>query len=269
MVFKSEYVVWKLKEGISVPFGGDASIKKDGTLNIQAIENKSQPSASLGETDKNRSQEPHEDRSPVAGIAQESTIAREDNNQQSQKPASEYSVPKQQTEDNKSVIDEVHQKEATSTFVPQNTLQQQNAMSPKTETENKEASSGISPRDRGYLFNPSTATPVVDGVPLITGSASASNHAGWMRLPYRLRPHRADVFIDSATSVDFKEPLVSYLKSKGLKVLEYDDTVRYLPSDILLLDKDTIIDAGTVYVLQQGKRYIFNALKYEFGARLK
>jgi hypothetical protein len=37
---------------------------------------------------------------------------------------------------------------------------------------------------------------------------------------------------------------------------------------MILADGSRIIDAGTVLVLQRGKRYIWEALLKEFGARL-
>lgn len=91
----------------------------------------------------------------------------------------------------------------------------------------------------------------------------------WKTLPYKLRAKRADLFINLNSDVPFLQSLVDFLKSKGLDIKPYDDSVNYLPSDILLLDKTDLVRQGTVYVLQAGKRTIWNELLIEFGDRLK
>lgn len=91
----------------------------------------------------------------------------------------------------------------------------------------------------------------------------------WKTLPYKLRSKRADLFINLNSDVPFLQSLVDFLKSKGLDIKPYDDSVNYLPSDILLLDKTDLVRQGTVYVLQAGKRAIWNELLIEFGDRLK
>lgn len=91
----------------------------------------------------------------------------------------------------------------------------------------------------------------------------------WKTLPYKLRAMRADLFINLNSDVPFLQSLVDFLKSKGLDIKPYDDSVNYLPSDILLLDKTDLVRQGTVYVLQAGKRAIWNELLIEFGDILK
>lgn len=91
----------------------------------------------------------------------------------------------------------------------------------------------------------------------------------WKTLPYKLRAKRADLFINLNSDVPFLQSLVDFLKSNGLDIKPYDDSVNYLPSDILLLDKTDLVRQGTVYVLQAGKRAIWNELLIEFGDRLK
>ena len=91
----------------------------------------------------------------------------------------------------------------------------------------------------------------------------------WKTLPYKLRAKRADLFINLNSDVPFLQSLVDFLKSKGLDIKPYDDSVNYLPSDILLLDKTDLVRQGTVYVLQAGKRAVWNELLIEFGDRLK
>ncbi|MGN0896084.1 MAG: hypothetical protein ACI4NC_04880, partial [Succinivibrio sp.] len=114
-------------------------------------------------------------------------------------------------------------------------------------------------------------TPVVDGKPVdktILENVKES-FPRWKTLPYKLRAKRADLFINLNSDVPFLQSLVDFLKSKGLDIKPYDDSVNYLPSDILLLDKTDLVRQGTVYVLQAGKRAIWNELLIEFGDRLK
>ncbi len=91
----------------------------------------------------------------------------------------------------------------------------------------------------------------------------------WKTLAYKLRSKSADLFINLNSDVPFLQSLVDFLKRKGLDIKPYDDSVNYLPSDILLLDKTDLVRQGTVYVLQAGKRAIWNELLIEFGDRLK
>lgn len=120
---------------------------------------------------------------------------------------------------------------------------------------------------------PSTnnTAPVVDGrvVDKSVLENVKESFPRWKTLPYKLRAKRADLFINLNSDVPFLQSLVDFLKSKGLDIKPYDDSVNYLPSDILLLDKTDLVRQGTVYVLQAGKRAIWNELLIEFGDRLK
>lgn len=119
--------------------------------------------------------------------------------------------------------------------------------------------------------SPNGTTPVVDGkaVDKTILENVKESFPRWMTLPYKLRAKRADLFINLNSDVPFLQSLVDFLKSKGLDIKPYDDSVNYLPSDILLLDKTDLVRQGTVYVLQAGKRAIWNELLTEFGDRLK
>ncbi len=114
-------------------------------------------------------------------------------------------------------------------------------------------------------------SPVVDGrvVDKSVLENVKESFPRWNTLPYKLRAKRADLFINLNSDVPFLQSLVDFLKSKGLDIKPYDDSVNYLPSDILLLDKTDLVRQGTVYVLQAGKRAIWNELLIEFGDRLK
>lgn len=119
--------------------------------------------------------------------------------------------------------------------------------------------------------SPNGTTPVVDGkaVDKTILENVKESFPRWKTLPYKLRAKRADLFINLNSDVPFLQSLVDFLKSKGLDINPYDDSVNYLPSDILLLDKTDLVRQGTVYVLQAGKRAIWNELLTEFGDRLK
>ncbi len=127
-------------------------------------------------------------------------------------------------------------------------------------------------------FLPATAAlPENDTAPVVDGRVVdksvlenvKESFPRWKTLPYKLRAKRADLFINLNSDVPFLQSLVDFLKSKGLDIKPYDDSVNYLPSDILLLDKTDLVRQGTVYVLQAGKRAIWNELLIEFGDRLK
>ncbi len=127
-------------------------------------------------------------------------------------------------------------------------------------------------------FSPATAAlPENDTAPVVDGRVVdksvlenvKESFPRWKTLPYKLRSKRADLFINLNSDVPFLQSLVDFLKSKGLDIKPYDDSVNYLPSDILLLDKTDLVRQGTVYVLQAGKRAIWNELLIEFGDRLK
>lgn len=117
------------------------------------------------------------------------------------------------------------------------------------------------------FFNPNLTAPVVDGESIALEPKGAEK-ANWRNLPYRLRNKRADIFVDLNSKVEYLPSLLAFLKTKQFDVKPYDDTVHYLPSDILLVDETTLVDAGTLLVLQKGKRYIWEELKKEFGTRL-
>lgn len=127
-------------------------------------------------------------------------------------------------------------------------------------------------------FSPATAAlPENDTAPVVDGRVVdksvlenvKESFPRWKTLPYKLRAKRADLFINLNSDVPFLQSLVDFLKSKGLDIKPYDDSVNYLPSDILLLDKTDLVRQGTVYVLQAGKRAIWNELLIEFGDILK
>lgn len=117
------------------------------------------------------------------------------------------------------------------------------------------------------MSNVATTAPVINGQS-VNLNVDSKRLPRWRSLPYRLRQKRADIYINKNASVDFTQSLLDYLLKRGLSVLEYDDSVHYLPSDVLLLDKTDLVDAGIVICLQLGKREVYNQLKAEFGDRV-
>ncbi len=221
MIFNPNQVVWKLREGVSLPYG-----KKDE-------EGEELSSASN-----------------AAGSQNTESARVADDRAEAFRPQS-APVPAPDTP----VAQSVHQEKA------------QPATQAIAKAEITRVPQSQPLREESHLYNPSAADAVVDGN-AVTMACAAASQPRWMSQPYRLRKLRADVFVDFSAKVDFVESLSAYLKKCGLTVRAYDDSVHYLPSDILLLDKSSYTDAGTVYILQQGKRYIFDALKYEFKDKL-
>ena len=117
------------------------------------------------------------------------------------------------------------------------------------------------------MSNVATTAPVINGQS-VNLNVDSKRLPRWRSLPYRLRQKRADIYINKNASVDFTQSLLDYLLKRGLSVLEYDDSVHYLPSDVLLLDKTDLVDAGIGICLQLGKREVYNQLKAEFGDRV-
>ena len=117
------------------------------------------------------------------------------------------------------------------------------------------------------MSNVATTVPVINGQS-VNLNVDSSRLPKWRSLPYRLRQKRADIYINKNASVDFAQSLCDYLLKRGFSVLEYDESVHYLPSDVLLLDKTDLVDAGIVICLQLGKREVYNQLKAEFGDRV-
>ncbi|MBO6258474.1 MAG: hypothetical protein J6M93_03985 [Succinivibrio sp.] len=86
--------------------------------------------------------------------------------------------------------------------------------------------------------------------------------------PYHLRKKRADVFISTTSKVDFVERLQQFLQGRGLRILPYDNTVHYLPYDVLLLAAKEHCDEGIVMNLDEGREAVWSFLKTQFGERL-
>ena len=153
--------------------------------------------------------------------------------------------------------------------VPENTSDSVKTSSDTNNTNTAQSESlCVVPTDNlNMMSNVATTAPVINGQS-VNLNVDSSRLPKWRSLPYRLRQKRADIYINKNASVDFTQSLLDYLLKRGLSVLEYDDSVHYLPSDVLLLDKTDLVDAGIVICLQLGKREVYNQLKAEFGDRV-
>lgn len=85
---------------------------------------------------------------------------------------------------------------------------------------------------------------------------------------WHLRKKRADAYVDMQSSAPFLQPLCSYLKSKGLKVLDYDPALHYLPYDVILADRSRLHGEGRSTALDGGKAAVWAFLKKAFAGRL-
>lgn len=265
MIFNPNQVTWTLRKGVKLPFAPQENVEAVNNNPVESVSNSlvtnavtsavdaplSQVAASLVDTSLTHNNEPS-----IAKVGGPVSINVEaDNN----------AVPPVAT--------------VTETVVPvtessANTVQVTATATPTTATTSADAPASSLTQD----VSPATVapsandtTPVVDG--RVVDKSILENvkesFPRWKTLPYKLRAKRADLFINLNSDVPFLQSLVDYLKSKGLDIKPYDDSVNYLPSDILLLDKTDLVRQGTVYVFQAGKRAIWNELLLEFGDRLK
>ncbi|MBO5565680.1 MAG: hypothetical protein J5934_00480 [Succinivibrio sp.] len=108
------------------------------------------------------------------------------------------------------------------------------------------------------------SAPGVSVAAEISPASAPVNRARWKNLPYHLRSKRADVFLKKNSSADFVASLETYLKSRGIAVLPYDDSLCYLPSDVLLIDSTDEILQGTAVYLDHGRREVWEFLKKEY-----
>lgn len=112
--------------------------------------------------------------------------------------------------------------------------------------------------------------PLEEFHPRPYGETDGRHMPAWMGLPYRLRKQRADVYINMnlQNRVDYLPALLDWLRRQNFTVLPYDEQVHYLQSDVLLLGRDDLVDAGTVARLEDGKAAVWALLKKEFPDRI-
>ena len=276
MIFNPNQVTWTLRKGVKLPFAPQENIEIVNNKPVESFTS-SQLTQAVASTVENplnqvtaRSVDTTLSRNKELSIAKVgapvSINVGSDNNAVSpEAPVTETVAPV--TDSSANASQEVASIATTSTATPTPATSTPATSTPATSTPlpSKETSpTTVAPSLNG-------TTPVVDGKPVdktILENVKES-FPRWKTLPYKLRAKRADLFINLNSDVPFLQSLVDFLKSKGLDIKPYDDSVNYLPSDILLLDKTDLVRQGTVYVLQAGKRAIWNELLIEFGDRLK
>ena len=281
MIFNPNQVTWTLRKGVKLPFAPQENIDSVNNNPVESVPNfqltktvvnsvdapLNQVAASSGDNSLTHNNEPS-----IAKVGAPVSInVGADNNAVSPvAPVTETVAPISDSSANTS--QQVASLATTSTATAQTATS-----APATPTPATSAPATSTPLPSQESSTVTAAPSANDTAPVVDGRVVdksvlenvKESFPRWKTLPYKLRAKRADLFINLNSDVPFLQSLVDFLKSKGLDIKPYDDSVNYLPSDILLLDKTDLVRQGTVYVLQAGKRAIWNELLIEFGDRLK
>ena len=115
------------------------------------------------------------------------------------------------------------------------------------------------------LNNQDHVLGIVDGIEVPSDLKSLIKEEPALNLSHHwhLRKKRAAVFISLDSKVDYLKALLNYLNKFNLKIFNYDPSVHYLPSDLLVLDADKRVEQGTVVYLNEGKRAVWDFLKVQ------
>lgn len=265
MIFNPNQVTWTLRKGVKLPFAPQENIEAVNNNHAESVPNSQVTNAVVNAVD-----------APLNQVAASSVDTTLTHNEEPSIAKVDTSVSINVGPDNSSITSEapVSENVAPVTESSANNVQVTATATPTTATPSTVAPASSLTQDA----SPATAAPSAnDTAPVVDGRVVdkcvlenvKESFPRWKTLPYKLRAKRADLFINLNSDVPFLQSLVDFLKSKGLDIKPYDDSVNYLPSDILLLDKTDLVRQGTVYVLQAGKRAIWNELLLEFGDRLK
>ena len=261
MIFNPNQVTWTLRKGVKLPFAPQENVESVNNNPVESVSNIQSVQAVGNTVDASLKQ--------VEASFIDTTLAH--NNEPSiAKVNSPVSINVGSGNNAVSSADTVTETVASITESSADTSQEITSIAAApTATSTPLPSQESSPATVATSSN--DTAPVVDGrvVDKSVLENVKESFPRWKTLPYKLRAKRADLFINLNSDVPFLQSLVDFLKSKGLDIKPYDDSVNYLPSDILLLDKTDLVRQGTVYVLQAGKRAIWNELLLEFGDRLK
>lgn len=281
MIFNPNQVTWTLRKGVKLPFAPQENIDSVNNNPVEGVPNSqltktvvnsvdvplNQVATSSGDNSLTHNNEP-----PIAKVGAPVSINVGADNNAVSPVAPVTETVAHITDSSANASQEVASLSPTSTATAQTATSAPATPTPATPTP---ATSTPLPSQEASTV---TATPSAnDTAPVVDGRVVdksvlenvKESFPRWKTLPYKLRAKRADLFINLNSDVPFLQSLVDFLKSKGLDIKPYDDSVNYLPSDILLLDKTDLVRQGTVYVLQAGKRAIWNELLIEFGDRLK
>lgn len=270
MIFNPNQVTWTLRKGVKLPFAPQENVESVNNNPVESVPSSQLTKAVANTVDASLNQ--------VAASLVDTSLTH--NNEPSifkvDTPASinvgpdNSSIPTETTITEN--VDPVSESNA-------NNVQVTATATPTTATPTTATPTTVDPTSSHTqeALSATAAPPANNTAPVVDGRVVdksvlenvKESFPRWKTLPYKLRAKRADLFINLNSDVPFLQSLVDFLKSKGLDIKPYDDSVNYLPSDILLLDKTDLVRQGTVYVLQAGKRAIWNELLIEFGDRLK
>ena len=265
MIFNPNQVTWTLRKGVKLPFAPQENIEAVNSNPAESVPNSQVTNAVVNTVDAPLNQVAASSGDTTLTHNEEPSIAKVDAPVSINVGSDNSSIPTEAT---------VTENDAPVTESSANNVQVSATATPTTATTSTVDPTSSLTQDTSTVTSAPSANdtaPVVDGrvVDKSVLENVKESFPRWKTLPYKLRTKRADLFINLNSDVPFLQSLVGFLKSKGLDIKPYDDSVNYLPSDILLLDKTDLVRQGTVYVLQAGKRAIWNELLLEFGDRLK
>ena len=265
MIFNPNQVTWTLRKGVKLPFAPHENIESVNNNSAERVPNSQVTNAVVNTVDAPLNQAAASFVDTSLTHNNEPSIFKVDTPASINVGPDNSSIPTEATiTENVDPVSEssANNVQVTATATP--TTATTSTVDPTSSHTQEALSATAAPPENN-------TAPVVDGrvVDKSVLENVKESFPRWKTLPYKLRAKRADLFINLNSDVPFLQSLVDFLKSKGLDIKPYDDSVNYLPSDILLLDKTDLVRQGTVYVLQAGKRAIWNELLIEFGDRLK
>ena len=276
MIFNPNQVTWTLRKGVKLPFAPQENIDSVNNNPVESVPNFQLTKTVVNSVDASLNQVAtssvdttltHNEEPSIAKVGAPVSINVGADNNALSTVAPVTETVAHITDSSANASQEVASLATTSTATAQTATSAPATPTPATSTllPSQEASTVTA------APSANDTAPVVDGrvVDKSVLENVKESFPRWKTLPYKLRAKRADLFINLNSDVPFLQSLVDFLKSKGLDIKPYDDSVNYLPSDILLLDKTDLVRQGTVYVLQAGKRAIWNELLIEFGDILK
>ena len=265
MIFNPNQVTWTLRKGVKLPFAPHENIESVNNNSAERVPNSQVTNAVVNTVDAPLNQAAASFVDTSLTHNNEPSIFKVDTHASINVGSDNSSIPTEATiTENVDPVSESNANNVQVTATATPTTATTSTVDP-TSSHTQEALSAIAAPPAN------NTAPVVDGrvVDKSVLENVKESFPRWKTLPYKLRAKSADLFINLNSDVPFLQSLVDFLKSKGLDIKPYDDSVNYLPSDILLLDKTDLVRQGTVYVLQAGKRAIWNELLIEFGDILK
>lgn len=265
MIFNPNQVTWTLRKGVKLPFAPHENIESVNNNSAERVPNSQVTNAVVNTVDAPLNQATASFVDTSLTHNNEPSIFKVDTHASINVGPDNSSIPTEAT--------------ITENFDPVSESSDNNVQVTATATPTTATTSTVDPTSSHTqeALSATAAPPANNTAPVVDGRVVdksvlenvKESFPRWKTLPYKLRAKRADLFINLNSDVPFLQSLVDFLNSKGLDIKPYDDSVNYLPSDILLLDKTDLVRQGTVYVLQAGKRAIWNELLIEFGDRLK